>query len=538
MPAAVINRDEVHLGYIDLSKKELRQPVAQNAGSDPASPVEGQFFWRTDTKKWRVYNGTAWEDLGAGAGAISATIADAKGDLIVATAADTVARKAVGADGTFLVAASGQSDGLQWRIVADADLPSTVTRDSEVFLLSAYTTKGDIGIATAAGAVSRHGVGANGTFLVANSANGDGWENRAITAADISEKLATTDLTDWPRSAALDLNSQKITGLADGTATTDAATFGQLSAVVNGQDWKNDPADAATTAALPAVTATTTTLTASANGALAAQDGVTLAVGDTLLVKNQAAGAQNGIYTVTQLGAAGAPFILTRRADADNAAELTDATILVDAGTDNKGDIYTFPTITTLGTTDATPAKTGEGNTIYAADGSTLALTGVTFSVASGGITATQLNASVAGDGLAGGGGTALSVNTGTGLEKSADAVRIATSAAGNGLTGGGGSALAVNAGTGILADGTSTRINPTVVMKGASGTLTGGANSEVITHNLNTRKIKVVLRNNASPYDEVDIYNEATSVNTATVYAATGQSLPAGYSWLVMGVE
>jgi hypothetical protein len=49
----------------------------------------------------------------AGSG-IAATIFDAKGDLIVATAADTAARKAAGANGTFLQAQSGESDGLKW----------------------------------------------------------------------------------------------------------------------------------------------------------------------------------------------------------------------------------------------------------------------------------------------------------------------------------------------------------------------------------------------------------------------------------------
>jgi hypothetical protein len=45
---------------------------------------------------------------------IQETITDAKGDIIAATAADTVARLAVGANGTVLTAASGQATGLEW----------------------------------------------------------------------------------------------------------------------------------------------------------------------------------------------------------------------------------------------------------------------------------------------------------------------------------------------------------------------------------------------------------------------------------------
>lgn len=100
-----------------------------------------------------------------------------------------------------------------------------------------------------------------------------------------------------------------------------------ISAAVNGLDPKAS-VRAATTAALAANTAGGSgvgkTLTANANGALAAQDGVTLVVGNRLLVKNEATGANNGIYTVTQVGDGSNPYILTRATDADQDAEVTD----------------------------------------------------------------------------------------------------------------------------------------------------------------------------------------------------------------------
>jgi hypothetical protein len=45
---------------------------------------------------------------------IAKTIVDAKGDIIAATAADVVARLAVGTNGQVLTAASGETTGLQW----------------------------------------------------------------------------------------------------------------------------------------------------------------------------------------------------------------------------------------------------------------------------------------------------------------------------------------------------------------------------------------------------------------------------------------
>jgi len=70
----------------------------------------------------------------------------------------------------------------------------------------------------------------------------------------------------------------------------------------------------------------------------------------------------------------------------------------------------------------------------------------VTGAVKTNSISEDYLTTSVAGDGLAGGNGTPLSVSTdGTTIETNGDAIRIAATAAGNGLAGGGGSALSVN---------------------------------------------------------------------------------------------
>lgn len=93
-----------------------------------------------------------------------------------------------------------------------------------------------------------------------------------------------------------------------------------------------------------------------------------------------------------------------------------------------------------------------------------------TSGIADAAVTAAKIAAAVAGDGLAGGAGTALSVNVGTGLEISSDAVRIAAAAAGDGLTGGAGSALAVNVGTGLEISSDAVRIAAAAAGNGLSG--------------------------------------------------------------------
>jgi len=64
------------------------------------------------------------------------------------------------------------------------------------------------------------------------------------------------------------------------------------------------------------------TLTAGSNIAFPAVDGVTLIANDRILVKNQAAPAQNGIYTLTTVGNGGAPWVLTRATDGDQTTEI------------------------------------------------------------------------------------------------------------------------------------------------------------------------------------------------------------------------
>lgn len=117
--------------------------------------------------------------------------------------------------------------------------------------------------------------------------------------------------------------------------------------------WKN-PVRVATTAALPACTYSNgtsgvgATLTGNSNGALSAQNGVTLTVGQSVLVKTQATAANNGIYTLTQVGDGSHPFILTRRADADTAAEVQGAVVAVEEGTSDPDSVWKCTTNATI----------------------------------------------------------------------------------------------------------------------------------------------------------------------------------------------
>lgn len=149
---------------------------------------------------------------------------------------------------------------------------------------------------------------------------------RARNAGDTADieilKVDNSDVLQILRE--MSMNSAKIVNLADPTSGTDAANKQYVDSVISGLSDPKDAVRLATTAALPAVTYANgtagvgATLTADANGALGAIDGVSPALGDRLLIKDQAAGLQNGIYEITQLGDGSNPFILTRTDDADN----------------------------------------------------------------------------------------------------------------------------------------------------------------------------------------------------------------------------
>lgn len=78
-----------------------------------AAPTDGQVLtWDSGSDKWIP-------ETPASATGIAATIVDAKGDIIAATAADTVARLAVGSNGKVLSADSSASTGLKWATPTD-----------------------------------------------------------------------------------------------------------------------------------------------------------------------------------------------------------------------------------------------------------------------------------------------------------------------------------------------------------------------------------------------------------------------------------
>jgi hypothetical protein len=236
--------------------------VAEQSSSAPASPVNGQTYYDTTLNRHRVYENGAWQNASA-AGLAAASHTHAATDVFPNIA------------------------GLQ---------------DGDALL---YTTGGWYnGKITPANVGSSYKDGAAG--------------NQSLRSLGIGAQQAMPgnmrldEITD--PAAPVTMNGQKITGLADGTASGDAVTKGQLDSVSAGLDAK------------PSVkVATTGNITLSGTQTI---DGVSVSAGDRVLVKLQSSTPENGIYIV----AAGA---WSRAPDLDTFAEAPGAFTFVEQGTTN-----------------------------------------------------------------------------------------------------------------------------------------------------------------------------------------------------------
>jgi hypothetical protein len=128
------------------------------------------------------------------------------------------------------------------------------------------------------------------------------------------------------------------------------------------------------------------TLTASVNQSINPADGVTLVVGDRILVKSQTDAKQNGIYDITSVGGSSSKWVLTRSADSDNNpnGEVAggDFTFVTEGSTNvGIGFILSSPSgVATIGTDNLVYAQFNAAQAVSA--GTNITKTGATIAVA------------------------------------------------------------------------------------------------------------------------------------------------------------
>lgn len=111
-------------------------------------------------------------------------------------------------------------------------------------------------------------------------------------------------------------------------------------------------------------------------------DGVTLALGDRVLIKNQSTDFQNGIYSVTVAGALGVAGVLTRTTDADQASDwVAGDALFVTAGTTQTSTTWAYTGINspTMGTTSLTFVQVAGQGSFTGGNG--IAITGTSIAI-------------------------------------------------------------------------------------------------------------------------------------------------------------
>jgi hypothetical protein len=442
----------VFYGAVDLGKNELRNAVVQNLGAAPSSPTKGLLWFDSTNNILKWYDGTTWQSAMSGstppATASALGTIQLAGDLAGTATAPVIAPNAV----TSAKIADGTVQAVD---IAAGVIPTALPPNG--------AAGGDL-----AGSTYPNPVIANGTVTSAKILDGTVVVADTATAFDLgalaSAHPTTTDVA---------MNTHKITGLMTPTLSNDAATKGYADSVAQGLDAKQSVHAATVGANITLAGGTPNTL-----------DGVALAVNDRVLVKDQTAPAQNGIYTVGTLGS-GANGTWQRSGDMNQWTLVPSAFTFVEQGTVNADTGWV--------------CTSDQGGTL-----DTTAITWVQFSGAG------QV---IAGAGLTKTGNTIDAVAADTTLTVAADSIAVNTA---------------------VIA--TQAFVNSAIagMPKKFAAALAGTASPEVVTHNLNTRDIQLTVLNGASPYTAVEVDWDATSATTATI--RYNPNLGAGYRVVIVG--
>lgn len=195
-------------------------------------------------------------------------------------------------------------------------------------------------------------------------------EASAVTSVELGYVAGATSSIQTQLNARLQLSGGTMTGdlvlAAAPTSALHAATKQYVDDAIMGLSVRDSVRVATTVAG--------TLATSFENGDTV--DGVVLATGNRILIKNQGASSENGIYVVA---ASGAP---ARATDADTWAELVQAFVFVTAGTANSGTSWVSQTQSggTLGVNTVNFGQFG-GGASFSADGQGIELSGTTFSL-------------------------------------------------------------------------------------------------------------------------------------------------------------
>lgn len=186
-------------------------------------------------------------------------------------------------------------------------------------------------------------------YVLLNGSSGGGGITPPV--GDIGGTAGAPTVVSTHLAAPLPVNQGGTGSTTQNTNPGDTTTKSYVDAAIAALQLKPE-AQWGTTAALPTNTYLAGVITAVGNGALSV-DSNAPAVGDRVLVKNEVTQANDGLYSVTATGSAGAVFVLTRVTDMNTNASIPGALVIVQKGTVNAGSMWGVfnPGPFTIGTT-------------------------------------------------------------------------------------------------------------------------------------------------------------------------------------------
>ncbi len=214
------------------------------------------------------------------------------------TSTGPLAQVAGGTTG-YVLTSTGTTAAPTWQA------PATSGTVTSVSVVSANGFAGTVATATSTPAITIETtlntpvLAGNGTALIAATTTGTG-STVVLSASPTftgTVTMAALSATTGSFSGAVNMNSNQINNLANGTASNDAVNLSQLQSAINGLTWKGP------------VSALANTQTALTGGATLTIDGYSVQNGNYVMLTNQTTPSQDGVYLASGIGSS---YVLTQ----------------------------------------------------------------------------------------------------------------------------------------------------------------------------------------------------------------------------------